>query len=483
MSCRKATELDLAAFAVDRQAEEWAGFRAHYPLCPDCSREVARWSELLGALQGDAAAEAGHPTSEGLYAYQYALSSLADDERSSVEQHLAGCGACRSELALLERFDFTELAAAPEVEASAGEPSIATRLSAWLGELLGAGPRPALALALVVALLIASGIAVQRLATRPGVEARAPLQARSDPSPATEKIEMRPAGDDASQVERIAEAPRSERPVAQEPAPAPPPPPRTPRTRDPLLPPDDPEALAHAPEEPSPFTEEKTATGEPPLQLAALLPMEAPLYQPDPGLFGGSLESARVHPMVRASGQALPEILALAPEHVGATANPSPTLYWFLSGPSPVPVEISISDEIAFDPLLEIQIPAPIEAGIHALSLAKRGVQLQLDRRYAWFVTLVPRADQRDADVISGAAIRRIPLGKERASRLGATPPAERAHAQAALGYWYDAFETLSRWSNTGTAPPRLERQRGALLEQVGLDTAARAISGSPGAP
>ena len=46
MDCRRAFDVDLAAFLADARAPEWAEFRAHYPGCPACAAEVRAWTEL-----------------------------------------------------------------------------------------------------------------------------------------------------------------------------------------------------------------------------------------------------------------------------------------------------------------------------------------------------------------------------------------------------------------------------------------------------
>ena len=47
----------------------------------------------------------------------------------------------------------------------------------------------------------------------------------------------------------------------------------------------------------------------------------------------------------------------------------------------------------------------------------------------------------------------------------------------AAAGYWYDAFDTLTRWIQSEPAAERLREHRAALLEQVGLAGVAGLLS------
>jgi hypothetical protein len=208
------------------------------------------------------------------------------------------------------------------------------------------------------------------------------------------------------------------------------------------------------------------------------VPAEPPVYRPSAELAGGSLESRRSAPVIRAgAGSGLPEIRALGPEHVGATTRAAPTLYWFLSGASPVPVEITLTAENAAEPLLELRLEPPVAAGLHALRLDRRGARLEPGGTYRWFVALVPDAANRDADLVSAAAVRRAVAAGALDEHLANAPAAERAHVLAAAGYWYDAFDTLTGWIQSEPGSERLREHRAALLEQVGLSGVAGLLS------
>ncbi len=114
MRCRKAFEIDLAAFIGDRGASEYAAFRAHYPQCANCSAEVRAWTELHEQLQsGRGRLDVAHPSEELLLRFEEEPRGLPPDERQMLEQHLAECRPCRDELRALRSFDFTHLQAAP----------------------------------------------------------------------------------------------------------------------------------------------------------------------------------------------------------------------------------------------------------------------------------------------------------------------------------------------------------------------------------
>jgi hypothetical protein len=172
--------------------------------------------------------------------------------------------------------------------------------------------------------------------------------------------------------------------------------------------------------------------------------------------------------VVRSGAAALPRIQALGPEHLGATREASPILYWSLDAPSDVPVELTLISEDAADPLLELRVASP-GAGVHALPLADRGVVLTPGKPYLWFASLVPDDARRDQDVVSGAGIVRAPADPALQQRLEAAPPQRRAHVLAEAGYWYDAFAAVEQWLDAEPDAPRLRAYRDALLRQAGL--------------
>ena len=456
MSCERAREIDLAAYLVDRGAAEFADFRAHYPRCRDCSRAMADWLGLVATLEeAGGMSGASHPSAAQLLAIEQDPGSCTAEERAAIRAHVAGCPQCGSELAVLRSFDFGQLASAPA-------PRPVAR-SLWNVLFTGLS-RPAFAVSLFLGLLVAGVLAIPWFGgeseTAPippvAVEERAPEPRPETAGEVPEPPPIPALPEDAESEPQIAEA----APPAPEAEPAPS------------------ELPSEAPGSPEPSAPDEPAPAEQPAQIAALVPAEPPAYHPDAALAGGSLESRRSVPVIRAgAASGLPEIRALAPEHVGATTRAAPTLYWFLSDPSRVPVEITLTAEDAAEPLLELRLEPPVGAGLHNLRLDRRGIRLEPGVTYRWFVALIPDPANRDADLVSSAAVRRAAPGSAQPAE---SAPAERAHALAAAGYWYDAFDTLTGWVQTDPGSERLREHRAALLEQVGLSGVAGLLS-APG--
>ena len=160
MSCQRAHEIDLAAFAAEPSAAEWQSFRSHYPTCEDCTGEVARWSKLGALLEAAAPGETGeggfgHPSSEQLLAFRSAPAELAPDVRSRIEIHTRGCAPCRSELAVLRDFDMASVTTPRPVEAESG--GFLRGLAAFIESLVGVAiPQPVLAGLVLVAIALPS---------------------------------------------------------------------------------------------------------------------------------------------------------------------------------------------------------------------------------------------------------------------------------------------------------------------------------------
>lgn len=466
--CRRARELDLAAFALDRAATEWAEFRAHYAGCPECAPEVARFARLAVLLEREAAPAPAHPAERELLAYADSRAELAATARERIARHLAGCAACRSEVAVLQRFDLGALEAAPS-GASASERI--RRAVAWLGDVLR-GPLRAPAFALAAAVLAIAIVASWSW--------REPSAAPPDASVPPLAAAPAPAGSESAEAadrEAVAAAPRSEPLPAPQPAAEialAPSPPSAPAPQE-SAPPAEPETHANAP---SPSTSAPGPPEEPPppQRIAALIPAEAPRYARG-ALAAGPL--VRVASVGRGANEGAPSPIALAPPQLGLTTRESPSLYWFLPGATPLPVAVSMVSEAAPAPLLDLTLLGPHAAGVHELSLAERGVRLAAGVDCQWFVAVVRDPERRSRDLVSSAAIRYAPPSDELAARL-ADAKARLAHVYAEAGLWYDAYDQLSHWIANEPDAAILRAHRAALLEQVGLAAAASELSAAP---
>lgn len=165
----------------------------------------------------------------------------------------------------------------------------------------------------------------------------------------------------------------------------------------------------------------------------------------------------------------LPRLEVLAPDHVGLTTRPHPTLSWFSAGPAAVPLELTLMRDGAIDPVLEVIVAPQVDAGITEVSLAHWDVALEEGVAYQWFVALVPDPGRPERANAASGAIQRVAETPALASALAGDAPAYAALAQN--GIWYDALGDLASRIAAGDESLRIERA--GLLEQVGLDSAA----------
>jgi hypothetical protein len=497
--CTRSQEIDVAEFAVDPRAPAWAEFRDHYPRCPECAREVARFATLKLVLADEAAAASAHLSEADLVAFATVPTRLAVEDRVRLEAHLAGCAPCRTELAVARGFR--------------GVPAAPTRSGwrEWLGGLLAPALwRPALVAAVIALLAVPAAWLVWRRAQEvravpspptaevergvPGPElAKAPPATPAPPEPQGSAVAVTPPHVPPTPTPEGSSVTREEPPAA--PAPRAKPKPTEVAEASPV--PKSPSVAEQPPAPKPPAVAEQPAVAKPPVvakrvpaappvagrapkakrpepsrpfDIATLLPTELPRYVPGPL---ASSPSVRIGGAARSLGAAVPAPEALGPVHVGASSRESPNLYWFLAQATSAPVEVTVVDPGAETPLLELTLPAPLAAGVHRVSLAEHGVRLAPGTEYRWFVALVLDPERRSQDAVSGAAIRYVPPAPEQGARLSAAPPARSAHLYAESGYWYDAFDELSLWLAAEPGAARLHDHRAALLEQVGLDDAA----------
>jgi hypothetical protein len=438
---------------------------------------VARFGQLVAGLREEGALVTEHPSEQELLAYESDPGSLAATQRTALRAHLEGCASCRSELRVLASFDFRKLQAR------------APASGAWLTRLaelvFGRPLAPAYALAALLAIALPAALAAGWLASRANragdevppvarteVEAAAPAD-RADPlaRPGTNEAPAEIASEVAP-PQLVAKAPPA---VAQDT-----PPDIAPAHTPAATAPDEaPRAAPPAPVSPGPTVPGREAA---PVLIASLLPSDLPRYVPDAALAGGSLESMRIASVVRGSTRELPRVVVLAPDHVAATAEPAPSVYWYLSAPSAVPVEITlVSESDDPTPLVERWLDPPVAAGLHRLDLAEQGVSLAPGATYQVFVALVPDPERRESDAVASAAIRYAPPAGAARARLDAAPPAGRAHALAGAGYWLDAFATYTGWIEAEPDAQALRAQRAALLDQVGLGEIASQTAAASG--
>lgn len=166
-------------------------------------------------------------------------------------------------------------------------------------------------------------------------------------------------------------------------------------------------------------------------------------------------------------------LLVLAPDHIGLTIHDQPFLYWYISKQISHPVELTITERMAIEPLFVKFFEGPSKAGIQTISLADFGVRLQKDVQYKWFITLVTDADHRSKDILAGGIIKLVNIPESLSTKLQTSGNLGAPYVYAEEGLWYDAIQSISEMIDASPNDVDLRKQRISLLKQVGLDEVA----------
>ena len=192
----------------------------------------------------------------------------------------------------------------------------------------------------------------------------------------------------------------------------------------------------------------------------------APVYKPPlrgapGGRVGGGTRGT--------AGRDLFMLSVLAPDHKALTISEQPTLFWYISGDTSLPVEFAVVDPNGTEPLLEKALPVPVTKGIHKISLADYGVKLAPNVAYRWSVTVVPDANRRSRDILSSGIVERVATPSELTVKLSNAPKDQLPAIYAEAGLWYDALAAMSSMVASAPNDATLRQQRAALLTQAGL--------------
>jgi uncharacterized protein (UPF0335 family) len=161
----------------------------------------------------------------------------------------------------------------------------------------------------------------------------------------------------------------------------------------------------------------------------------------------------------------------LAPDHSGFTTSEQPSLYWYISKPTSLPVELTVMDPQGVKPILETRLSSAVNAGVQRVRLADYNVRLSPGAAYRWFVAVVPDSDRRSKDILAGGAIERVETPEELKAKLAQTAKKEAPFVYAEAGMWYDALGAISDLIEAAPQDQELRKQRAAMLAQVGLPT------------
>ena len=194
-------------------------------------------------------------------------------------------------------------------------------------------------------------------------------------------------------------------------------------------------------------------------------PASPPLYTPPKrGAPGG-----RIGGGTRGTQREVFMLSVLAPDHSGFTTSEQPSLYWFISSSTSLPVELTVMDPQGIKPILETRLPPPVAAGVHRIRLSDFNIRLAPGAAYRWFVSVVPDGDRRSKDITAGGAIERVEMPEGLKAKVAQVPTSDLPSLYGEAGLWYDTVAAISELIEAAPQDQALRKQRTALLAQVGL--------------
>ncbi len=206
--------------------------------------------------------------------------------------------------------------------------------------------------------------------------------------------------------------------------------------------------------------EKKDPPAQTPTTTVAVPTYKPPLRGAPGGRVGGG---------TRGSGREVFVLSVLAPDHSGLTVSEQPSLYWFISKGTSLPMEVTVMDPRTTRPVLETRLTGAVEPGVHRIRLADHGARLEPGVLYWWYVTIVPDPNRRSRDILAGGTIERVEPPAELRAKLGQARREEAPRLYAEAGLWYDALTALSDLIDAAPQDAALRQHRAMLLAQVGL--------------
>lgn len=168
-----------------------------------------------------------------------------------------------------------------------------------------------------------------------------------------------------------------------------------------------------------------------------------------------------------------PPIALIPPSNLGTTLTGHPTFFFYVPAETGgMNAEFQLLTDQG-DLVYQAMIPLPFEEGILSLPLPESMADLELQRDYQWFFSVVVLPDDPSGDInLSGWVHRRSP-DPSLTQQLEAALPADQPGLYGAAGIWHEALDVLAALRLADPQNVTLQSQWTVLLESVDLGAIA----------
>ncbi len=163
--------------------------------------------------------------------------------------------------------------------------------------------------------------------------------------------------------------------------------------------------------------------------------------------------------------QEMPLLTLIMPEDGARTANPQPTLYWYLSNldqednKDDFVGQLSVTTSEGNESVTILQINLKMRSGLSKFKLPI-AASLKPSQPYRWQITL---PDQQVA--ASGWIVYAPPKDELQKSLMRALTIRDRAKIYAQFGYWFDAIDGYTHWLNFKPEDLKARTARNEILK------------------
>jgi len=180
-----------------------------------------------------------------------------------------------------------------------------------------------------------------------------------------------------------------------------------------------------------------------------------------PATAGGASRSACVTDTI--------PLTVLTPSNMlGLTTAARPTVFLFVPKTSAKSAEFVLKDANDND-VYRTMMPLNGGSGVISLTLPDSAPELEPEKSYRWYFSMVCRPKNRLEDVFVSAWIQRATPQASVLTALKQASPTQRPEIFAEAGFWYDTLNSLADLRRANPSDANLTRDWSSLLKSVGF--------------